>query len=123
MLFLFHDSVTNDKPARETASIDNHGGRSFAGARSFRREEGGATVSVAQAQRVVCSSMKLPRECLSQARRMCSLLCCHTDREKWDMLRMSLLDERSRYRAGFSFSNGFKKKNFIAAEQRVTQFE
>ena len=26
MLFLFHDSVTNDKPARETASIDNHGG-------------------------------------------------------------------------------------------------
>ena len=38
MLFLFHDSVTNDKPARETASIDNHGGRSFAGGgRSFRR--------------------------------------------------------------------------------------
>jgi hypothetical protein len=36
---------------------------------------------------------------------------------------MSLLDERSRYRAGFSFSNGFEKKNFIAAEQRVTQFE
>jgi hypothetical protein len=32
-------------------------------------------------------------------------------------------DQRARCRAGFSFSNGFKKKNFIAAEQRVTQFE
>ncbi len=37
MLFLFHDSVANDKPARETASIDNHGGRSFARGPSFRR--------------------------------------------------------------------------------------
>jgi hypothetical protein len=31
--------------------------------------------------------------------------------------------KRSRYRAGYYFSNGFRKENFIAADQRVTQFE
>jgi len=29
--------------------------------------------------------MSLPRECISQARRLCSFLCCHAERKKWDM--------------------------------------
>ena len=29
--------------------------------------------------------MSLPRECISQARRLCSLVYCLADREKWDM--------------------------------------